>query len=130
MAGRENLRVEANKILKAAGHATLPNEALQAVFEALIGMLKSGDRVQIQEFGTFFRKIQAPRKSRNPKTGETLHIPGKIKMGFSSTIQPFEATEAETVQIKKLADAQEAFAKTQVAAPAAKPPAAKPAVKK
>jgi len=126
MSGRENLRVEANKILKTANLPTLSSEACAAVFDALVGMLKNGDRVMIQEFGTFYRKLQAPRVARNPKTGEQLLIPGKVKVGFCCTVPAFEVNEAEGKQIEKLTAANAKFSE-QAAKPAKPAPAPKPA---
>jgi DNA-binding protein HU-beta len=48
--------------------------AVDAVFDAIGGALKSGDSVALVGFGTFAVKSRAARAGRNPRTGETIEI--------------------------------------------------------
>ena len=48
--------------------------AVDAVFDAIGGALKSGDSVALVGFGTFAVKTRAARSGRNPRTGETIEI--------------------------------------------------------
>ena len=48
--------------------------AVDAVFDAISGALKSGDSVALVGFGTFVVKARAARTGRNPRTGEPLNI--------------------------------------------------------
>ena len=45
--------------------------------EAIIEALKRGEPIKISGFGTFYTKDRKARVGRNPKTGETVEIPGK-----------------------------------------------------
>ena len=44
--------------------------------------LKRGDRVELRGFGMFSTKIQKPRISRNPRTGEKVNTPQKKTINF------------------------------------------------
>ena len=44
--------------------------------------LKRGDRVELRGFGVFSTKIQKPRISRNPRTGEKVNTPEKKTIHF------------------------------------------------
>jgi integration host factor subunit beta len=46
-------------------------------FDSMVECLAQGERIEIRGFGSFAVKHRATREGRNPKTGETLHIPAK-----------------------------------------------------
>ena len=50
------------------------DKAVAAVFGAIEGALKAGDKVQLVGFGTFEVRERAAKEGRNPRTGETLKI--------------------------------------------------------
>ena len=54
------------------------NEIFQAISEALA----NGERVELRGFGSFTTKHRNPRVGRNPKTGESVQVPGKIVPHF------------------------------------------------
>ena len=47
------------------------------IFETITQTLVSGDKVELRGFGSFTTRKRNPRQSRNPKTGETVHVPAK-----------------------------------------------------
>ncbi|WP_170566011.1 HU family DNA-binding protein [Ruegeria atlantica] len=49
-------------------------KAVNAIFEDIAAGLERGDRVEIRRFGSFEVKHYPPRKSRNPRTGETFDL--------------------------------------------------------
>jgi DNA-binding protein HU-beta len=57
-------------------------EAYDAAFDAIVGYLKDGDRVQLPGFGSFAVKTRAARKGRNPSTGATMEIKASKSVGF------------------------------------------------
>ena len=59
--------------------------AVNAVFGAITGALKDGDKVQLIGFGTFDVKSVAAREGRNPQTGETIKIAASKKPAFSAS---------------------------------------------
>ena len=59
--------------------------AVNAVFSAITGALKDGDKVQLIGFGTFEVKNVGEREGRNPKTGETIKIAASKKAAFSAS---------------------------------------------
>jgi integration host factor subunit beta len=50
---------------------------VETIFEAVIGALKSGDKIEIRGFGSFRIRQRNPRIGRNPKTGERVEVPAK-----------------------------------------------------
>lgn len=48
---------------------------INATFDEIKRELVSGGKVQILGFGTFEVRTRAPRKGKNPRTGETIDLP-------------------------------------------------------
>lgn len=46
-------------------------------FEEIAQRLASGGRVELRGFGAFSTREREPRQGRNPRTGETVSVPGK-----------------------------------------------------
>ncbi|TNF35449.1 MAG: integration host factor subunit beta [Gammaproteobacteria bacterium] len=51
--------------------------AVKEMLEHMASTLSSGRRIEIRGFGSFSLHYRAPRKGRNPKTGETVELVGK-----------------------------------------------------
>ena len=51
--------------------------ALDTFFDEIAGRLAAGGRVELRGFGAFSTRAREPRKGRNPRTGETVEVPGK-----------------------------------------------------
>jgi integration host factor subunit beta len=58
---------------------------VEAALKSIVTALQSGEEVEIRGFGSFRFRNRAPRKGRNPKTGEKVDVPPKkipyFKMG-------------------------------------------------
>jgi integration host factor subunit beta len=58
---------------------------VEAALRSIVSALRKGDEVEIRGFGSFRFRSRAPRKGRNPKTGEKVDVPPKriayFKMG-------------------------------------------------
>ena len=50
---------------------------VDTLFDAVIGALKSGDKIEIRGFGSFRTRQRQPRIGRNPKTGTRVEVPAK-----------------------------------------------------
>ncbi len=50
---------------------------VDALFDAVIGALKSGDKIEIRGFGSFRTRQRNARTGRNPKTGARVEVPAK-----------------------------------------------------
>jgi len=50
---------------------------VNTVFNSITDALSRGDKVELRGFGSFKVKVRDPREGRNPKTGESVHIPAK-----------------------------------------------------
>ncbi|MFZ5802223.1 MAG: HU family DNA-binding protein [Candidatus Omnitrophota bacterium] len=59
-------------------------EAVDAVFDAIKGALKKGDKVALVGFGSFVVRQRKARQGRNPKTGETIQIKARKVPAFSA----------------------------------------------
>ena len=51
------------------------SKAVDAVFDAIITAMKTGDEVRLVGFGTFNVTERAASEGRNPRTGEKITIP-------------------------------------------------------
>ncbi len=47
------------------------------VFDSIIDALHSGEKIELRGFGSFRLRERKARIGRNPKTGETVHVPTK-----------------------------------------------------
>ncbi len=56
--------------------------AIKTILEQMSQALSSGDRIEIRGFGSFSLHYRAPRKGRNPKTGDAVLLAGKYVPHF------------------------------------------------
>lgn len=79
---------KADLIAKIAEEAELSKKAAEAALNAFIGAvegaLRKGDKVQLVGFGSFEVRRRAPRKGRNPQTGEEIKIPASKAPAFKA----------------------------------------------
>jgi integration host factor subunit beta len=69
-----------------AGQDLLPYRdvelAVKCILEHMSQSLSSGDRIEIRGFGSFSLHYRPPRIGRNPKSGESVALPGKYVPHF------------------------------------------------
>lgn len=53
-------------------------------FEAIVGQLASGGRVELRGFGAFSVRGYEPRTGRNPMTGEAVAVPCRSRLHFKA----------------------------------------------
>lgn len=51
--------------------------AVKMIMEEMARALINNRRIEIRGFGSFCLHYRAPRSGRNPKTGDTVELPGK-----------------------------------------------------
>ncbi|SIT65589.1 integration host factor subunit beta [Ectothiorhodosinus mongolicus] len=56
--------------------------SVKTLLEQMSQILASGERIEIRGFGSFSLHFRPPRTGRNPKTGETVALPGKYVPHF------------------------------------------------
>lgn len=56
--------------------------AVKTLLEQMSATLSSGERIEIRGFGSFSLHHRKPRIGRNPKTGESVALPGKYVPHF------------------------------------------------
>ncbi len=66
-------------------------KAVDAVFDAIITAMKTGDEVRLVGFGTFNVTERAASEGRNPRTGEKISIPASRMPKFKPGKQFKEA---------------------------------------
>jgi integration host factor subunit beta len=82
---------------------------VEAALRSVVTALQKGEEVEIRGFGSFRFRNRAPRKGRNPKTGEKVDVPPKkipyFKMGKELKAllneAPPAAEEASAVPVSK-----------------------------
>jgi integration host factor subunit beta len=52
-------------------------QVVNLVFEQMTEALERGERIEIRGFGSFTNKSYDAYTGRNPRTGETIHVPAK-----------------------------------------------------
>lgn len=57
-------------------------EIIEIIIDTISETLKEGEPVKISGFGTFMVRKKAPRKGRNPKTGEEVEISARRVITF------------------------------------------------
>ena len=106
-------------------------ELVEALFDRITAVLKSGDKVALTPFGVFRIRDRAARMARNPQTGEPVHVPAKRVLKFTAGRELKEAVG--TARGARKAPAKKSAAKkapARKAAPAKKAPARKVTAKK
>jgi len=56
--------------------------AVKSLLEQMSQSLSSGERIEIRGFGSFSLHYRPPRAGRNPKTGDSVELPGKYVPHF------------------------------------------------
>ncbi len=69
---------------------------VDTVFESIKKALMTGEKIEIRGFGNFRLKTRKPRKARNPKTGESVDVPGKKVLYFKVGKALKEALNSKT----------------------------------
>jgi integration host factor subunit beta len=57
-------------------------EIVQKTFDAIVKALVTERRIELRNFGVFEVKRRAPRKARNPRTGEKVFVDEKFVVTF------------------------------------------------
>ncbi len=57
-------------------------EIVQKTFDAIVRALVAEGRIELRNFGVFEVKRRAPRKARNPRTGDQVNVAEKYVVTF------------------------------------------------
>ena len=93
-------------------------EIVQKTFDAIVETLVAEHRIELRNFGVFEVKRRAPRKARNPRTGDKVFVPEK----FVVTFKPGKEMEERVKELERQAAARSGRSK-----PGGKEAAPKPA---
>ena len=73
-----------SKVAELTGDTKVATKAnVEAVFDAMIDVLVSGDTVEYPGFGKFKVKERDAHTARNPKSGETVEVEAKKSVRFT-----------------------------------------------
>lgn len=79
-------------------------EIVQKTFDAIVETLVEDGRIELRNFGVFEVKRRAPRKARNPRTGDKVYVPEK----FVVTFKPGKEMEQRVRELERRAAAAQA----------------------
>jgi len=79
-------------------------EIVQKTFDAIVETLVEDGRIELRNFGVFEVKRRAPRKARNPRTGEQVAVAEK----FVVTFKPGKEMEQRGRELERQAAARAA----------------------
>jgi nucleoid DNA-binding protein len=82
-------------------------EIVQKTFDAIVEALVEEERIELRNFGVFEVKRRAPRKARNPRTGEKVDVAEK----FVVTFKPGKEMEERVRELERKAAAKAVRAK-------------------
>ena len=74
-------------------------EIVQKTFDAIVKALVAERRIELRNFGVFEVKRRAPRKARNPRTGDKVFVPEK----FVVTFKPGKEMEERVKELERQA---------------------------
>ncbi|MCP3700980.1 MAG: integration host factor subunit beta [Aliivibrio sp.] len=74
--------------------------AVKVMLEQMSCSLSGGDRIEIRGFGSFCLHYRAPRKGRNPKTGESVDLTGKYVPHFKPGKQLRERVDQSAARFR------------------------------
>jgi integration host factor subunit beta len=63
--------------------------AVDTIFGEIAARLAQGDRVEIRGFGSFTVRRRAPRRGRNPRTGESVDVGATHRLHFRMSKELF-----------------------------------------
>lgn len=92
-------------------------EIVQKTFDAIVEALVEEGRIELRNFGVFEVKRRAPRKARNPRTGEKVDVAEK----FVVTFKPGKEMEERVRELERQAAAARAKVAQAGLQPAATP---------
>jgi nucleoid DNA-binding protein len=77
-------------------------EIVQKTFNAIVEALVEDGRIELRNFGVFEVKRRAPRKARNPRTGDKVFVPEK----YVVTFKPGKEMEQRVRELERQAAAR------------------------
>jgi integration host factor subunit beta len=92
-------------------------EIVQKTFNAIVEALVEEGRIELRNFGVFEVKRRAPRKARNPRTGDKVFVPEKCVVTF----KPGKEMEERVRELERRAAARTGKLKPAFAEEASKP---------
>jgi integration host factor subunit beta len=92
-------------------------DIVQKTFDAIVEALVAERRIELRNFGVFEVKRRAPRKARNPRTGEKVFVPEK----FVVTFKPGKEMEQKVKELERQTGAATRTARGKTAKDPTKP---------
>ncbi len=80
---------------------------VNTILNAMARTLAQGHRIEIRGFGSFHLNHRAPRKGRNPKSGEIVSVPANHVPHFKAGLELRERVDNHMDQRKPLQQAEQ-----------------------
>ena len=74
--------------------------AVKTILDAMSDSLATGQRIEIRGFGSFSLHFRPPRLGRNPKTGDSVALPGKHVPHFKPGKELRDCVNASLTAVK------------------------------
>lgn len=84
-------------------------EIVQKTFDAIVETLVRDGRIELRNFGVFEVKQRAPRKARNPRTGDKVFVPAKNVVTFKPGKEMEEKVRQMQIPVPPLESDEEEF---------------------
>ena len=75
-------------------------ECVKTMLDQMVATLAVGKRIEIRGFGSFSINRRPPRMGRNPRSGESVHIPEKRVPHFKPGKALREAVDRRTAELE------------------------------
>jgi nucleoid DNA-binding protein len=99
MAGKTDLVRLINKAIskhsKEEGLEHITATHLDIIAEVIVEQVRAGERVVIQGFGAFYKKLSNPRITRNPYQNTELKLPARARLDFKPIVDGFEVSDED-----------------------------------
>lgn len=59
-------------------------EVVQAFMDEIVDQLSQGNRMEFRNFAVLEPDVQPAQKARNPRTGQTVTVPERVRISFTA----------------------------------------------
>ncbi len=90
------------RIAKKTGYSqVITKEIIQQFLDEIVAELGRGNRMEFRNFGVFDTRLQQPRKARNPRTDDVVHVPAKAVVSFKTGKKMHEVAQDALPRLKQ-----------------------------
>lgn len=64
--------------------AVQAKDVVQTFMDEIVNQLNQGNRMEFRNFAVLEPEVQPPQQARNPRTGEVVKVPQKVRVSFTA----------------------------------------------